>query len=102
VESAIKSGYTGDKSGLQCRLSWALLDSASKWRSIRSKAEHDIGKAIHPLIDERSPSADIFKAALSVNESLGQPLLSHEVTAIAEDHMAFAMAQARKFVRRRG
>jgi len=102
MEAAIIGGYKGDKSGLQCRLSWALLDSAARWRSVRSKAEYDIGQALRPMIDERRPSSELFATANFINKSLGQPLLSHEVTAIAEDHMAFALARSRKFVRRRG
>jgi hypothetical protein len=88
IAAAIKAGYRGHRHGLQCRLTWALRDSADHWRRERDRAEFLTRRELAPMLDAWEDAAPIFRAGHAINERLKEPLLRCEVVAVIESEMA--------------
>lgn len=91
MQHAVEHGYTGDRGGLQTRLSWALADQAEAITAARTRAERDIRKAAWQAMDALKPVDVIMRAAW---ECAG-PLTSVEVRAILNDVAAAWLRQRR-------
>jgi hypothetical protein len=88
ITAALRAGYRGHRHGLQCRLTWALRDSADHWRRERDRAEFVIRRELAPMLDAWEEAVAIFRAGHAINERLQEPLLRCEVVGVVESEMA--------------
>lgn len=94
IEAGIAAGYQGDRSGLQCRLTWAIRDSAEHWGRQRDRAEFLIRRELAPMLDAWEEAHIIIRQGHAINEGLSEPLLRREVLAVVEAEMAVRLAAA--------
>lgn len=67
---AIKHGYRDDPSGLQCRLTWALSDTADAWRQRHDHATNAALKVARERAQAGALARAIVRAALSEAERI--------------------------------
>lgn len=85
IKHAADRGYSGDASGLQARLTWALQDGVTHLQSRRERAESFIVKDAREAMDRLEKSPAIMRAANKTNTHLGSPLTTSEVRSIVTD-----------------
>ncbi len=59
-----------DRSGLQCRLHWAMTDAARAVEIERNEAARQVCAAIAPLLARRAPATAIYAAAIAARGCL--------------------------------
>lgn len=92
IAAAIRAGYRGHRHGLQCRLTWAIRDSADDWGRQRDRAEFLIRRELAPMLDAWEEATAIIRQGHAINERLNEPLLRREVMAVVEAEMAVRLA----------
>jgi len=81
MQHAVEHGYTGDRGGLQSRLSCALADQANAITAARDRAERDIRRAAWQAMDALKPPDAVLRATAAVSDAL----TATEVRSIVND-----------------